>query len=102
MTLLSALVLALTSTAPAVPAVAIPEPNPSQMSKAEIRAHNAQVGRSHPYFIRCVKAPDTGSLVARRALCRTNERWAPYDAAGREAARTMADDAVARSASSSN
>jgi hypothetical protein len=102
MTILSAFVLALTAAAPAVPAADIPEPNPSQMSKAEIRAHNAKVGRNHPYFIRCVKAPDTGSLVARRALCRTNARWAPYDAAGRDAARTMADDAVARSASSSN
>jgi hypothetical protein len=84
------------------PVVDIPEPRPSLMSKTEIRDHNAKLDRTHRFYIRCVKAPDTGSLVARRSVCRTNDQWAAVEAAGRDQARNMADEAVARSASRSN
>jgi hypothetical protein len=93
---------ALLAMASVEPAAAIPEPRPSAMSKSEIRDHNAKLDRKHRYFIRCVKAPDTGSLVARRSVCRTNDQWAAVEAAGRDQARNMADETVARSASSSN
>lgn len=101
MILIPALVFALTS-APVVGNVVIdvPEPNPSQMSKSEIRDFNAQINRQHRYYIRCVKAPDTGSLVARRAVCRTQQQWAAIESASRDQARGMGDDAVGRSASS--
>ena len=93
-------VSALLAIASVEPVAEIPEPRPSIMSKSEIRDHNAKLDRTHRYYIRCVKAPDTGSLVARRAVCRTNDQWAAVDAAGRDQARNMADDARARSASS--
>lgn len=83
-------------------AIDIPEPNPSRMSNSEIRDHNAKLPKDHRYYISCVKAVDTGSLVARRPVCRTNQTWAAIDAAGRERARDLGDEAVARSASSTS
>lgn len=91
--------LAMTSVEPVVD---IPEPRPSLMSKKEIRDHNAKLDRKHRYYIRCVKATDTGSLVAKRSVCRTNDQWAGIERAGRDQARDMGDEAVARSASSGN
>ena len=91
---------ALLAMASVEPVAAIPEPRPSMMSKSQIRDHNAKLDRTHRFYIRCVKAPDTGSLVARKAVCRTNDQWAAVEAAGRNQARDMADDARARSASS--
>ena len=97
MIFLTSTLLALASVEPVTD---IPEPRPSMMSKSEIREHNTRLDRTHRYYIRCVKAPDTGSLVARRAVCRTNDQWAAVDAAGRNQARDVVDDARARSASS--
>ena len=108
MTILPSILLALAAQASPVAAtpapvstgaIDIPEPIPSDMSKSEIRAHNAKLPKDHRYYIRCVKAVDTGSLVARRQTCRTNETWAAFDRAGEAAARESADDARSRSAS---
>lgn len=85
---------------PVVATAEVSEPNPSTMSKAEIREHNAKLARTDPFYIKCVKAADTGSLVARKPVCRTNERWALFDRAGRDQAREMADAAISNSASS--
>lgn len=74
MTTFTTLLLALTAAAPMVGD--IPEPNPSEMTRAEINAFNAKLDRSHPYYIKCEKAPATGSLVPRKSVCKTNERWA--------------------------
>ena len=93
---------ALLALASVEPVAAIPEPRPSLMSKSEIRDHNAKLDRTHRFYIRCVKAPDTGSLVARKSVCRTNDQWAAVDAAGLDQARESVDDARARSASSGN
>jgi hypothetical protein len=102
MTMFSAILLALSAqAAPAAATADIPEPNPSDMSKSEIREHNAKLTRTHRYYIRCVKAADTGSLVARKPVCRTNERWALLERAGSAQAREMADAAVSNSASNS-
>lgn len=94
------LISALLAIASVEPVADIPEPHPSMMSKSEIRDHNAKLDRTHRFYIRCVKAPDTGSLVARKAVCRTNDQWAAVEAAGRAQARDVVDDARARSASS--
>jgi hypothetical protein len=104
MSIIPTILLALAAQASPVAASAIdiPEPVPSQMSKSEIREHNAKLSRDHRYYIRCVKAPDTGSLVARRQTCRTNDQWAAQDRAGEAAARESADEARSRSASSSS
>lgn len=90
--------LLLLSSAPVVVTPAIPEPNPTEMSSAEIRTHNKALDRTHPYFIRCVRQADTGSLVARKPVCRTNERWALLDKASRRAADELAGDMTSRSA----
>ena len=94
------LTTALLAMASVEPVADIPEPRPSLMSKSEIRDYNAKLDRTHRFYIRCVKAPDTGSLVARKAVCRTNDQWAAVEKAGRDQARNMADETVARSTSS--
>ena len=102
MTMISAILLALSAQAAPVVAIAdVPEPNPSEMSKSEIRDFNAKLDRTHRYYIRCVKAANTGSLVARKPVCRTNERWALFERAGSAQAREMGDAAVSNSASNS-
>lgn len=92
-------ILLLTAAPAAVPA--IPEPKPAEMSSVEIRAHNKTLDRTHPYFIKCVREADTGSLVARKPVCKTNERWSLMERHTRAAADQMASDMTARSASSS-
>lgn len=78
----------------------MPEPNPSEMTAAEIRAHNKTLDRTAPYYIKCVREADTGSLVARKPVCKTNERWALLERRGRADAEQMATDMTTRSASS--
>lgn len=73
--------------AAATPAIAVEEPDPKMMKTAEIRAFNAKLPRSHPYYIRCVKTANVGSLVARNVSCRTNEQWDKSDRIGNDNAR---------------
>lgn len=72
------------------------------MTPSEIRAFNKLVDRNHPYFIKCVKQADTGSLVGRRPVCRTNERWALLEKAQRAGADQLARDMTTNSHSSGN
>jgi len=65
----------------------IDEPDPKQMSRSEINKFNANLSRTHPYFIRCVRSGETGSLVKMTYSCRTNEKWAMADRVGSENAR---------------
>ena len=67
--------------------VEIAEPNPKQMSRGEITKFNAKLARTHPYFIRCVRSGETGSLVKKLYSCRTNEKWTLADRTGSENAR---------------
>lgn len=92
----------LLTAAPVAAAPTIAEPNPTDMTAADIRAHNKQLDRTHPYYIKCVREADTGSLVARKPVCKTNERWALLEKRARAGADDMAADMTARSASSSN
>jgi hypothetical protein len=95
------LLAAATSTAPAtVPGIDITEPNPKKMSGKEIREHNAKLARNHPFFIRCIKKEETGSLVKRKASCRTNDQWAAADEAGNREARDIADRMASKAANS--
>ena len=61
----------------AAPAVAEPEliPGPVKMTPSEIRDYNSKLARDHPNYIRCERVEETGSLVRRRSVCRTNEEW---------------------------
>lgn len=97
----SLLLLIAAEAAVASPAPApLAEPDPKAMTQSQIRAHNALVARNHPYYIRCVKAADTGSLVKRRASCRTNAKWAAADEAGNREARDIADRMSSKAANS--
>lgn len=78
---------AATPVAAAVVAVDVDEPNPKSMSRSEIRSFNAKLNPTHPYYIRCVKSADIGSLVKRNYSCRTNEQWQKAEAIGNNNAR---------------
>lgn len=80
-----ALVAATTAAAPATPTV--PEPDPSHMSLKEIRAFNATVGADHPYFIRCRRDVEIGSMAKAKTICRTKRDWARADDDGNRVAR---------------
>jgi hypothetical protein len=97
--LTSLLLLAASATATA-PSVEVTEPNPKAMSAKEMREHNAKLARNHPFFIRCVKSADTGSLVKRKASCRTNQQWAAADEAGNREARDIADRMASKAGNS--
>ena len=60
---------------------------PIKMSVREIRAYNATLPSDHPNFIRCKKAEETGSLVKKKGMCRTNQEWTRIDNAGNREAR---------------
>jgi predicted component of type VI protein secretion system len=103
--------LAAAATAP-VPAAAAPtavvaladmtEPDPKKMSQAEIRAHNSKLPRDHPYYIRCVKREDIGSLVKRNFSCRTNRQWAAAEDSANAEARAIADEMASKAWRTSN
>lgn len=67
------------------------EPDPKAMTPSQIRQHNSKLDRKHPYFIRCVKSANTGTLVARNVSCRTNRQWAIADRVGNDEARDIGD-----------
>ncbi len=52
-----------------------PDRAPSLMTSTEIAAFNKGLGNSHPYFIKCRRLDETGSLVRKARVCRTNEQW---------------------------
>src|SRR5687768_14539799 len=70
---------------------AVEAPDPKAMSRAEIRAFNASLARDHPFYIRCERIPETGSLVKKLYSCRTNEQWQKADEIGNDNAREMGD-----------
>lgn len=72
-------------------ATALEEPDPKAMTASQIREHNSKLDRKHPYFIRCVKSANTGTLVARNVSCRTNRQWAIADRVGNDEARDIGD-----------
>lgn len=89
-------------TAAPVSVVSLPEPNPSKMTAAEIREHNKQLDRKDPCYIKCVREADTGSLVGRKPVCRTNQRWAALEQAARAGADQLATDMTNNSHASGN
>ena len=67
------------------------EPNPKSMSQKEIREFNAKLPQGHPFYIRCVKSDETGSIAKKLYSCRTNRQWARDDATGNQNARDTMD-----------
>ena len=85
MSLFLAIILTAGSAASADAPVA--EPNPSKMTRAEIRAHNDKVGTADSLFIRCRRDVEIGSLAKAKTICRTTRDWAAADYAGNRTAR---------------
>ena len=86
MRFVSIVALSLMSAAPAIAAVDKQPPDrmPSEMTPTEIKAYNADIDQSHPYYIKCRKTEVMGSLVKKLRVCRTNEQWKQASARGNE------------------
>ena len=81
--------------APAAPAEALPDPDPSHMSLKEIRAFNKQLGSNmHPQYIRCRRDVDIGTLAKAHTVCRMNKDWARADDQGNRAAKDTVRQAL--------
>ncbi len=52
-----------------------PERKPSEMTPTEIKAFNEGLAATHPYYIKCRKTLEIGSLVKKNRVCHTNEQW---------------------------
>ena len=63
---------------------------PIKMKPSEIRAYNAKLTRDHPNYIKCERLEETGSLVRKSTICRTNDEWDRIESANNEGARDMA------------
>lgn len=96
-----ALLLAAEATTTATMTV-VDEPDPKAMTQSEIRAFNAKLTRDHPFYIRCVRSADTGSLIARKASCRTNQQWERSQENGNREAREIQDAMSSKSWNTSN
>ena len=75
----------------AAPAVAAgkqpPDRMPSEMTPTEIKAYNADIDATHPYFIKCRKTEVIGSLARKLRVCRTNAQWKEASAKGNDSTR---------------
>ena len=78
-----------------------PDRLPSEMTPTEIKAFNADIDASHPYYIKCRKTEVMGSLVKKLRVCRTNEQWKEASAKGNDSTRESLE-AMARTGGSSN
>ncbi|MCA1661563.1 MAG: hypothetical protein LC648_05170 [Novosphingobium sp.] len=80
--------IALSQAAAAAPAS---EPDtvkgPVAMTGAQIKQYNAGLERGDPAYIRCEKILETGSLVKKHTVCRTNAEWRKTHESGNRNAR---------------
>jgi len=100
MPVIEALLLLVASDAAPQLAANVTEPNPKAMSQKEIRAFNAQLSRDHPFYIRCVRQEEVGSLVKRTYSCRTNDQWREAQDKGNQEVRDLADKMASKAANS--
>ena len=87
MILFPVLAAAAASTSP----VSVVEPDPKAMTRKEIRAFNAKLAATHPFYIKCVKSEAIGSLVKRNYSCRTNAQWQKAEEIGNQDVRDTMD-----------
>ncbi|MDR6833184.1 MULTISPECIES: hypothetical protein [unclassified Sphingopyxis] len=64
-----------------------PDRPPSTMTSTEIKAHNEGLATAHPYYVRCRKIEELGSLVKKARVCHTNEQWKKLWAQGNQDSR---------------
>ena len=74
-----------------------PEKMPSAMTNKEIAAYNEGLASTHPYYIRCRKVLETGSLVKKARVCKTNEGWQKAFAVGNQNSRDTIDAMTGKS-----
>lgn len=64
-----------------------PDRPPSTMTSREIAAFNQGLEKAHPYYIKCRRMEEIGSLVKKARVCRTNQDWVQADKVGNQNAR---------------
>lgn len=64
-----------------------PDRPASTMTSKEIAAFNEGLDKAHPYFIKCRRIDEIGSLVKKARVCRTNQEWRTADRDGSQNAR---------------
>lgn len=68
-----------------------PDRPASTMTNAEIKAFNAGMAPTHPYYVKCRKIEEIGSLVKKARVCHTNEEWKQLWAQGNQDSRDTMD-----------
>jgi hypothetical protein len=91
------ILLPLLAAAAAMSEPAVLEPDPKAMSQKEIRAFNARLAKTHPFYIKCVKSEAIGSLVKRNYSCRTNAQWQKSEEIGNQDVRDTMDKMQSKS-----
>jgi len=79
-----------------------PTKMPSEMTPTEIKAYNEGLVQTHPYYIKCRKTLEIGSLVKKNRVCHTNEQWKEVTAKGNQDARDTAEAMTSKAAGGSN
>lgn len=63
------------------------EIDPTKMTAAQIKAHNAELDRKDPNYIRCERRTAPNSLIANIRICHTNAQWTYLGRNGEQNAR---------------
>ncbi len=79
-----------------------PSKPPSAMTPTEIKAYNEGLAQTHPYYIKCRKMLEIGSLVKKNRTCYTNEKWKQVIANSSQNARDTTEHFVSGAGNSSN
>ncbi len=79
-----------------------PPKAPSAMTPTEIAAYNDGLAQTHPYYIKCRKALEIGSLVKKVRTCYTNQKWKEVIANSSQNARDTTEAYVSAAGSGSN
>lgn len=79
-----------------------PPKAPSAMTPTEIKAYNVGLAETHPYYIKCRKALEIGSLVKKVRTCYTNQKWKEVIANSSQNARDTTEAFVSAGGNSSN
>ena len=77
-----------------------PPKAPSAMTPTEIKAYNEGLAQTHPYYIKCRKTLELGSLVKKIRTCYTNEKWKQVIANSSQNARDTAEAFVSAAGTS--
>ena len=77
-----------------------PPKKPSSMTPTEIEAYNKGLAQTHPYYIKCRKTLELGSLVKKNRVCHTNAEWKDVIARGNQDARDTAEAMTSKGSTS--